>query len=184
LDGTEAGDVDHEILAQSRFWYPLLIERKTPREILENDPDLRKLDWVTNDMYVGDRHYLYHHQLAERNLAKVWNKLATPAPSGEGVPLEAPQPRVLAIWGTSDWMSTKSQHTWIVEVVNRVQPGIGKYVELDSIDHFFWNAPSPEESYRYFRPVAGLPPADFNPVVIETLHAWLAETLSSATSTR
>jgi pimeloyl-ACP methyl ester carboxylesterase len=166
LDGTNPAEVDQELLAQARFWYPLLIEKKTPLEILEKAPELRKQGWVTEDRYVGERHYSYHHQLADKNLAEAWTKVAA----------TRLQPRVLAMWGTSDWMSTKSQHTWIAEVVNRVKPGNGTFVALDSTDHFFLRTATPEESYRYFKPVQGMPPTEFSRAVINTLCTWLDET--------
>ena len=43
-----------EILDQARFWYPLLVERKSPREIREQHPDLPRRvwdQWVTDDNY-------------------------------------------------------------------------------------------------------------------------------------
>jgi pimeloyl-ACP methyl ester carboxylesterase len=179
LDGTVAADADREILNQARFWYPLLVERKTPREILERNPELRKQGWVSDENYVGDRHYTYHHQIADRNLPEAWTTFAaTPLTVGGRESSTPVYPRVLAIWGTTDWLSTRSQHTWIAEAVNRVKPGNGRYVELDSIDHFFLRTRTPEESYRYFKPVKGLPPTEFNSAIVETLAAWLAETLS------
>src|SRR5439155_5954683 len=39
---------------------------------------------------------------------------------------------------------------------------------------------TPAESYRYFKPVKGLPPTDFNPVILETLRAWLDDTAGRA----
>jgi hypothetical protein len=60
---------------------------------------------------------------------------------------------VLAIWGTSDWLVDRTGNAWIAEIVNRVKPGNGTFVALDSIDHFFLRTATPEESYRYFKPV-------------------------------
>ena len=54
------------------------------------------------------------------------------------------------------------QHTWIVEVVNRTAPGHGRFVALDSIDHFFLRTVTAEDSYCYFKPVPGMPPTEFN----------------------
>jgi hypothetical protein len=165
LDGTSAAEVDQELLAQARFWYPLLVEKKTPREILEKAPELKELGWIVDDKYVGERLYTYHHQLADQNLAKVWSKVAA----------ADPVPRVLAMWGKSDWLSTQSQHTWIAEVVNRVKPQSASFVALDATDHFFLRTATPEESYRYFKPVKGMPPTEFSRPVVDTLLGWLDE---------
>jgi CubicO group peptidase (beta-lactamase class C family)/dienelactone hydrolase len=181
LDGTAAAEVDREVLAQARFWYPLAVEKKTPREIREQNPELPKRvwdQWVTDDKYVADRHYKFYHQLADRNLAEAWEKVAATRLGVEGKgPLP---PRVLAIWGTSDWLSTRAANAWVAEVVNRVKPGSGTFVAPDGIDHSFFRAASPEESYRLFKPARGAAPGEFNPVILETLRAWLDETAGRA----
>jgi alpha-beta hydrolase superfamily lysophospholipase len=169
LDGTAPADVDREVRDQARFWYPLLVEKKTPRQIREQSPDLpeRILDqWVTDEKYVFERIYTFYHQGADKNLAEAWTKVAS----------TCLQPSVLAIWGTSDWLVDRAGNAWIAEVVNRVKPGNGKFVALDSIDHFFLRTSGPEESYRYFKPVKGMPPTEFHRPFIEVLVAWLDET--------
>src|SRR5262249_52337670 len=60
--------------------------------------------------------------------------------------------------------------------VNRATPGNGSFIALDSIDHSFFRAASPEASYRLFKPAPGAPAGEFNPVILETLHRWLDET--------
>jgi pimeloyl-ACP methyl ester carboxylesterase len=182
LDGTKLEEVDREILDQARFWYPLLVEKKTPREIHEQRPELPRRvyeQWVKEDKYVFDRHYRYYHQVADRNLSEAWAKVAAKQLSMETK--AGPHTRVLAIWGTTDWLSTRSQHTWIAEVVNRVKPGNGKFVALDAIDHFFFRAATPEESYRLFKPARGARAGEFNPVILETIRGWLNETAGKAT---
>jgi hypothetical protein len=82
---------------------------------------------------------------------------------------------VLAIWGTSDWLVDKAGNGWIADIVNRVKPGNGTFIALDSIDHFFLRTATPEESYRYFKPVEGMPSTEFNRNVLETLRSWLDE---------
>jgi hypothetical protein len=177
LDGTKADEVDREILNQARFWYPLLIEKKTPREIREQHPDLPKSIWdlwITEDKYVGDRIYKFHHQLADKNLTEAWTKVA-----GTRLSTESLKPRVLAIWGASDWVATAEQAMWIAEIVNRIQPGNGSLVQLDGIDHFFFRTASFEESYRLFKPSKDTPAGEFNPIIIETLRTWVEETVGS-----
>jgi hypothetical protein len=189
LDGTNPADVDQEVLDQARFWYPLLVERKTPREIREHHPELPERiweQWVTDDTYVAGRHYTFYHQGADKNLADAWAKVAATRLSdgaelrSTNSPTEPPQPRVLAIWGTSDWLVDRAGNAWIAEIVNRVKPGNGTYVELDSIDHFFLRTATQEESYRYFKPVKDMPPTEFHRAMIKTLCAWIDETAGKA----
>jgi pimeloyl-ACP methyl ester carboxylesterase len=189
LDGTNPAEVDREVLAQARFWFPLLVEKKTPREIREQYPELPRRvweQWVTDDTYVGERHYTFYHQGSDKNLAEAWTKVAaTRLPIGakdptSKAPAEPVHPRVLAIWGKSDWAVDMAGNAWIAEVVNRVKPGNGKFVAMESIDHFFLRTATPEESYRYFKPVKGVPPTEFNRAIIDTLSAWLDETAGRA----
>src|SRR5262249_23680895 len=149
------------------------------REILEKDAELRTLGWVTDDKYVAGRHYTFYHQWAERNLTEAWTKVAATRLSvgDKGGPLH---PRVLAIWGTSDWLVYKDANVWIAEVVNRVKSGNGTFVALEAADHFFLRAITPEESYRIWKPLQGAPAREFNPVILETLRAWLDETTGRA----
>jgi pimeloyl-ACP methyl ester carboxylesterase len=189
LDGTNPAAVDREVLAHARFWYPLSVERKTPREIREKNPELPKRvweQWVTDDEYVADRHYTFYHQIAAKNLAEAWTKVAatrlsvgghSPAPRAPATPVHT---RVLAVWGTSDWLATREANAWIAEVVNREKPGNGSFVALDAIDHFCLRAATPEESYRIWMPAKGAPAREFNPVILETLRTWLDETAGKA----
>jgi pimeloyl-ACP methyl ester carboxylesterase len=192
LDGTDPAEVDRKILREARFWYPLLVEKKTPGEILKQHPELRNgfgtasgngwVPMVTEDKYVGGRHYTFHHQASSKNLAGALAKVAaTRLPVGGNVPsARAPHPRVLAMWGKSDWQVDRAATAWIAEVVNRVKPGAGTFVALESIDHVFLRAATPEESYRFFNPAKGTPPGEFNPVILATLRAWLNETAGKA----
>jgi pimeloyl-ACP methyl ester carboxylesterase len=189
LDGTDPAEVGREILRQTRFWYPLVVETKTPREIREHNPELPKevwQQWVTDDRYVADRHYTFYHQIADKNLAEAWGKVAAMQLSVEGKapsprePAGTLQPRVLAIWGTADWLATREGNAWIAEVVNRAKPGNGTFVALDGIDHFFFRTATPEESYRLFKPARGAKPGEFNPIILETLRRWMDETAGRA----
>ncbi len=74
VDGTKPNEVDREILAQARFWSARLLERKTPREILERHPDVQKLGWVVDEKYVADRHYTFHYEVANKNVTEAWSR--------------------------------------------------------------------------------------------------------------
>ena len=186
LDGTKPAEVDGEILAQLRFFYPLIVERKTPLQILETVPELpRRIwdAWVTDDRYVYGRRYSFYHQIADRNLTDAWSRVAsTRLPAGADTPAAAVHPRVLSIWGTADWVGTRAASAWIAEVVNRVQPGHGSFVALDSIDHGFFRAATFEESYRYFQPGEGGPFGQFNPDILVVLRSWLAQSSGIASN--
>jgi pimeloyl-ACP methyl ester carboxylesterase len=181
VDGTKAEDVDREMLRQVKLLYPLLVEMKTPREIRDQNPDLPPgflEQWIKDDKYVLGRHYRFNHQLAAKNLGEAWTKVARAnllASGNATVPAEPVHTRVLAIWGTSDWMTTRAQQAWVAEIVNRVAPGSAKFVALDAIDHFFFRTDSPAASYRIFKPSGDPIVAEFNPAILATLCGWFDE---------
>jgi pimeloyl-ACP methyl ester carboxylesterase len=186
LDGTRPADVDRRLLGEARFWYALLVEKKTPTEILEHFPELKKFGttigntfepMVADDKYVGGRHYRFHHQAADKNLAEVWTRVAaTRVSSTPGAPARDSHPHVLVMWGKSDWHVSREANAWIAEIVNRETPGNASFVTLDATDHFFYRAATPEESFRNFIPARGAPAREFNPDILEVLRRWLDET--------
>lgn len=184
LDGTDPAAVDEEVNAQARFWYPLIVEKKSPREILETQKDLPRRvwdGWVKDDKYVSDRIYTFYQQGDNKNFSQAWSKVAATRLEIAGK-TEAVHPRVLAIWGTSDWLAEPDGNAWIAEIVNRVKPGNGTYVAMDSIDHFFLRTSSFQESYRYWKPVKGLPPTEFNVAIIDKVSSWMNETMGKPAS--
>jgi hypothetical protein len=54
--------------------------------------------------------------------------------------------------------------------VNHAHPGHGEFRALEGIDHFFDQAGSQEDSFRPFSQRNFRP---FNPIIQETLRAWL-----------
>jgi uncharacterized protein len=79
---------------------------------------------------------------------------------------------VLALWGSSEFITTEEDHPLIAEVVNKAQPGRGKYVRLEESDHGFKKTASIEDSFRRWGQ-----PGEFNPNVVEALKAWTKEVL-------
>ncbi len=136
------------------------------------------MGWVVDDKYVGDRHYTFHYEVADKNFTDAWTKVAATR-LATSTAAKATYPRVLTMWGTSDWLVDRASSAWIAEVINRTTPGKGRFVVLDSIDHSFFRTASTQESYRIFAPQAAgaaAPARVFNPIILETLRAWLNET--------
>ena len=136
--------------------------------------------WVREDPYVADRHFKFYHQIADKNFPAAWAKFAaTRLPSSTDE--KAEYPRVLAIWGKSDWLAASDSTAWIAEIVNRAHRGNGTYVALDSIDHFCNDVATPEESYRLLYRTSPDTKSKFNPVILETLLTWCNLTTSRKT---
>jgi len=178
LDGTSPAEVEDRIRRESKFWYPLLVDKKTPAEIRKLYPDnVEAVEKLTkNDTHIFGRQYAWLHQIVDRNMGEVWTKVAS-------TPLDVPgrepvYPKVLSIWGTSDWISERQPSEWIAEVVNRASPGHGKFVALESSDHFCFRAESMQESFRYFQPPKEGPFGKFNPAILKTVQGWLDETVA------
>lgn len=53
---------------------------------------------------------------------------------------------VLAIWGSSDFLSDGHDHEWIAAAVNSWRPGTAKYVKLEGVDHWLRKAESQKAS--------------------------------------
>ena len=176
LDGTAPAEVENRIQCETRFWYPLLVDKQTPGEIMKRYPEYREgfEHLVVDENYVFGRPYSWLHQVVDRNMGEVWTKVASTPLEIDGE--EPVYPRVLSIWGTSDWVSEQKPIAWIAEIVNRAQPGNGTFIALDSIDHYYFHAASRAESFRYFKPAKGGPYGKFNPVILATVRSWLDAT--------
>ncbi len=102
---------------------------------------------------VGDmgRDNPYWQQLYRTNLPALWSDY-----SGH----------LLAIWGKSDYVSTRGEHQLIANIVNSKHPDKGQFVELENCDHGMHIASSFQQSLRQ-------QPSDFNPLVLQTIRSWL-----------
>jgi hypothetical protein len=134
----------------------LLVEEKSPEEIVRLRPDLR----TVIKRYLADgrpygRAPRFWSQLARKNLPAYWSKVA-----GD----------VLALWGKHDFIATEADHSLIATIVNKAHPGRARYVALDGVDHVFREATSVEDSYRRWRmPDVAAP---VNAAIISTLTTW------------
>ena len=176
FDGSSPADVAERIRREARFWYPLIIEKKTPAEILEANAENRETILKLSDgkLQCFSKPCTWLHQVVEFNMGEVWTKVAsTPLAPQEEVGHEPVYPRVLNIWGTSDWVAGRRQSEWLTEIVNRAQPDHAKFVVLQNSDHFFLKADSMQESFHYFKPPKDGPYGEFNPAILDTVCEWL-----------
>ena len=134
--------------------------------------------------HIGDVTHVFQkpcswlHQVVEYNIGEVWTKVAsTPLKVAGHDPV---YPRVLNVWGTSDWCVVRRENEWLTEIVNRARPGQGKFVALKNSDHFFLRTESMQESFRYFRAGPEGPFGKFNPLILNTVRDWLDETVAQS----
>jgi len=151
LGGTGPAEVE-EAMADARLFnalfYPL---RWTPGRIVREHPQFAD-DWPDTLHLHAGKTYRYFHQLYELNLAQLWG--GTDA-------------HVLAIHGTSDFVTSPVDHEAIAEAVNHAQPGKGTYLELEGTDHWLHLAATPELS------LASGGQGEFNGRFVEEIDRWM-----------
>ncbi|MBN1970041.1 MAG: hypothetical protein JXR48_04740 [Candidatus Delongbacteria bacterium] len=80
-------------------------------------------DYFTDDEHFYGRHYKFWHQLADKNIANLWKKIA-PA-------------KTLSIWGACDFVTTEQDHILLTDIVNSATPNSAEFMKIDNIDHYF-----------------------------------------------
>ena len=154
LGGSDAAAVDSTVRDLAAALHPLLVERKTPDEVLAAAPHLRPLlARLMPDGRIDGRALPFWTQLAATNLPALWSR-------GAG--------HVLAIWGRNDFIASEGDHPLIAQIVNAARPGMAAYVALDGADHGFRKTASPEDSFRRWRSPGG----EFNGEIVNVLKEW------------
>ncbi len=115
LDNTPADSLDMYMRAEYIRLYSLLVEKKTPAQIIKEHPQT-KPNFFNYPMSIE-----YFQQVADVNIRALW--MNTKA-------------RVLAMHGSSDFVSSATEHKLIAETVNRYSPGNAAYVEIANADHW------------------------------------------------
>lgn len=149
--------IEDRVRLKERALKMLLVEKLTPTEILKRDAELEGVRGLgPDDRYLGFTHR-YWHQVGDVDPAQAWAQLRT---------------RTLALWGASDFVSSREDHERIAEIVNRSKAGSASAKAVDGIDHWFMRQESMESSARGTAPNAK---RDFNPVILRELSDWMTE---------
>ncbi|MDX5346792.1 MAG: alpha/beta fold hydrolase [Hymenobacteraceae bacterium] len=149
-----ATDVDKKFLQQ------YLVEKKAPQQIIKQNPELlpaAQSRHMQNDQLHG-QHYTFIQQLSDVNLEQKWKKLNT---------------YVLAVHGTSDFVSHPVDHELLAKAVNQVQAGKAKHVELQNADHWFNDVPSKEASLQ--NAMTGKVNSSYNEELSKLVTDWLQQ---------
>jgi pimeloyl-ACP methyl ester carboxylesterase len=101
----------------------------------------------------------FFQELADQNLMKAWSEVKAP---------------VLVFWGENDFISTRWDHEYIVDTLNRKNPGSATLRVLEQSDHGFFRTTSPRDSMERWG--KGSP---HNPNIEEALIEWLKKTLKA-----
>jgi len=137
LAGGTPVEVDADMLLKEDCMHRLLVEKQGRDALLRAKPDCK--DYVQYPAPPA-----YFQQIVALNMAEPWSKLSIP---------------VLAIYGTSDFVTDEADHQRIVDVVNGAHPGNAKLTVIDGMDHYLVPAASQRASLeRVQKPAAGPPP--------------------------
>lgn len=132
LSGAEPGEVSRQMKGMSELYDLYLNGKKTPGEIVREQPRLAPL-WEDEPAHQYGRPAAFYQQLQELNLAAAWQKVSAP---------------VLSIHGEYDWIMSREDHELIVAWVNRNRPGAGRFVSIPKMDHGYRRYASPEAAFR------------------------------------
>jgi serine aminopeptidase S33 family/PDZ domain-containing protein len=163
LAGVTPAGLDSALRYEVAGNYFLLNENLSPEAIAAAHPDLTA--WVDSTFverkYTSGLHYTFIQQLSKRNLAAEWG-----AHTGHS----------LAMWGSSDFITSRDDHAMIAEIANARREGLGELVVLDGVDHGFFEAATPAQSLSEW----GKPGRAQSPRIVETLHAWSERVLGAS----
>jgi pimeloyl-ACP methyl ester carboxylesterase len=117
-NGVEPGKINAELKMLTDFYRLYLMEKQTPKQILEAHPEWR-VAWDDAEVTQYGRPAAFYQQLQELNLGETWAAVKVP---------------VLVLRGEYDWIMPREDGYAIVESVNK-NSQLAKYVELPRVDH-------------------------------------------------
>ncbi len=144
-----ADSVDIYMRAEYIRLYELFVKKKSPQQIIQEHPQ------TESHLFRYPMRIEYFQQVADVNVREMW--MNTKA-------------KVLAMHGSSDFVSSATEHKEIAEIVNRYHPGNGTYVEIANSDHWGILAETDDIS-------ASQTETEINPLFINTSIKWMKENL-------
>lgn len=164
LSGGDLAAFDQAVRRSERFHHALLVEKLPPEKIFARDPELNnaRADLALSGDQIFGRHYSFFQQLHGTNIPAAWSALDA---------------SVLALWGEAEFVSTREDHEWIADIVNRKHDGQGRFQVVPGSDHGFNRAESARAAMEEpAQAPAPTPGSRFNPAILEILLPWAAET--------
>ncbi len=160
LGGAQAEAVDKEIFDLAAVSQHLFYEDMSTKEIIRKYPKLKE---AVNAQIPDGKTYSgvglgFWQQLAKKNMPAAWLKTNT---------------KVLALWGSTDFISTQWDHEYIANIINQKTPSSAEYFVVPNSDHGFSNTATMKESMEKW----GTGKAAFNPNIVEILRAWFKRTI-------
>lgn len=161
-DYLENERIAHDAL---RFFYALMVEKKTPHEMMEDEQIrgfmLNQWSFDGAENFHG-RHYTFWQQLQDARLFEAWANT---------------QAHVLSIWGEGEFVAINPyEHQLITDIVNHYNPGKARFVRMPNINHgFVWvedvqHAIAVRNDWQYQY-------SHFNEDIVVWVHDWMQEVM-------
>jgi len=162
LAGASPADIDAEQKKLSALNTFLFYEKMTPAQIVRRHPEMKEFvaSQTPDGKTISGVGIPFFQELADQNLMKAWSEVKAP---------------VLVFWGENDFISTRWDHEYIVDTLNRKNPGSATLRVLEQNDHGFFRTTSPRDSMERWG--KGSP---HNPNIEEALIDWLKKTLKDS----
>ena len=115
LDDLRADSLDLFMRAEYIRLYGLFVEKKIPQQIITEHPQ------TISHLFNYPMRIEYFQQVADINIRLLWMNTTA---------------KVLAMHGSSDFVSSAAEHKLIAEIVNHYHPGNAIYTEIANSDHW------------------------------------------------
>ena len=151
LQGQPASGMNSLLKREERLYSAFLLDRRSPREIFERQPELKSLWEGEPDQQYG-RPVTYYQQLQDLDLMAAWSGVKVPA---------------LVMHGEFDWIMSRADLELMASIVNEGSAGAAEFVELPHTGHTFEHYASQQAAFAGDR----LP---FEAGLADKVTGWLA----------
>lgn len=151
-------DADESVRQVGHMMALLILEGKSVDEVKKSHPQFAPLaDAFFPNGRFNDKSLPFWRQLNQTNFATYWSKCNA---------------RVLAVHGASDHVTYDVDHQLIADMVNRANPGYGKFEVIPDSDHLFHGWKTQRESIQNFGK------GTYNPAFSKRMMEWMRSVIA------
>lgn len=154
LSGMAPKNINTAMNSFADFYQQYLIEKKTPEEIINENPEYREL-WYDDPRHQFGRSATYYQQIQELNFEEAWDKVNVP---------------VLAVYGEYDWVMSLNDHQRLVYLVNDGK-NLAQLEVLPKTSHLLSSFPTLKDAFE--DEIGEINPAGYN-----LMWRWLANKIN------
>jgi pimeloyl-ACP methyl ester carboxylesterase len=151
LSGKSPGEVNALMPLIARFYTKYLVEGRTPRTIIEQEPTFQGIWPEGKDVdHLYGRPVAYYQQLQKLNLADTWSHVSVP---------------LLVMHGQYDWIMTREDSEIIVALVNKNAARAARFIDVPNAGHSLDHHDSLQSAF-------GSKALPFEPKVADQIADW------------